>query len=99
MFPQMIGTTLEAQRSIQKTKRENDRYMEAAFERKRDLRREMIAKAKQKIAWGLDNMDSRAYPEVKQLCELVIRIQEHHLYGHPYPKFTAEQRMKIGNIC
>jgi hypothetical protein len=95
----MIGTTLEAQRSIKATKRENDRYMEAAFERKREDRRTLIKRAKQKIAWGLDNMDSREYPEVKQLCELVIRIQEHHLYGHPYPEFTAEQRMKIGNIC
>jgi hypothetical protein len=99
MFPQIIGTTLEAQRSIKATKAINDRYMEAAFERKRDLRREMIAKAKKKIAWGLDNMDSREYPEVKALCELIIHIQEHYLYGNPYPEFTAEQRMKIGNIC
>lgn len=103
MFPQVTQSTLETQRSIKATKAENDRRLRQQFNReqraKRQERLALIEKCERKIAWGMDNMDSRHYDYAKSLCNLVIAIQEHHLYGYPYPQATAEDMAAVRSFC
>jgi hypothetical protein len=100
MFPQMIGTTLQAQRA---TKSRNDRRMEAAFDRRPKVvaidRLAEIQMHQAKIEWGMDNMDSRLYPRWVALHSYMVAVHSHHLYGTPYPTTTLEEIATLGFVC